>query len=51
MHAPIDTAQLADAQHVADKLTELPKDALLFVAGYVEGRLDQRKASERVPPQ
>ena len=30
-----DLAKISDAQAVADKLAKLPKDALLYIAGYV----------------
>lgn len=33
----IDPAQLADAEDVAGKLQLLPKDALMYIAGFVEG--------------
>lgn len=33
----IDTSKLSDAQTVAEKLTGLPKEALLYIAGYAEG--------------
>ena len=36
-----DLAKISDAQAVADKLAELPKDALLYIAGYVEGVRDR----------
>lgn len=35
--AGIDPAKLADAQDVAGKLQQLPKDVLLYIAGYVDG--------------
>lgn len=35
--AGIDPARLADAQDVAGKLQQLPKDVLLYIAGYVDG--------------
>ena len=34
----IDTSKLSDAQTVANKLTGLPKEALLYIAGYAECR-------------
>lgn len=36
-----DLAKISDAQAVADKLAKLPKDALLYIAGYVEGVRDR----------
>lgn len=39
-----DLAKIFDVQAVADKLAELPKDALLYIAGYVDGVRD------RLPP-
>lgn len=39
-----DLAKIFDVQAVADKLAELPKDALLYIAGYVAGVRD------RLPP-
>lgn len=46
MMSTINPAKLADAQSVADKLSGLPKDALLYIAGYVEGRRDQAASGE-----
>ena len=34
--------QVATAQALADKLANLSKEALLYIAGYVEGRLDDK---------
>lgn len=39
-----DLAKISDAQAVADKLSKLPKEALLYIAGYVEG------VKDRIPP-
>ena len=36
-----DLAKISDVQAVADKLAKLPKDALLYIAGYVEGVRDR----------
>lgn len=33
--------RLADAQSIADNLALLPKDALLYIAGYAEGYRDR----------
>ena len=38
--------KLADAQSIADNLALLPKEALLYIAGYAEGRRD-RPAQKR----
>ena len=38
--------KLADVQTVADNLALLPKEALLYIAGYAEGRRD-RPAQKR----
>lgn len=43
MHRANDPAKLADAQAVAAKLIGLPKEALLYIAGYVEGCRDRPK--------
>ena len=45
----IDTSKLSDAQTVANKLTGLPKEALLYIAGYAEGCRDKptRKRREK----
>ena len=32
-----DTSKLADARTVAENLAGLPKEALLYIAGYAEG--------------
>ena len=40
MYARLDPVKLADVQTVANKLADLPKDALLYISGYVEGRRD-----------
>lgn len=40
MYMKIDPAKLADAQTVADKLATLPRDALLYISGYVGGFKD-----------
>lgn len=38
----VDLKKVSDAQAVADKLAELPKEALLYIAGYAEGIRDRR---------
>lgn len=47
-----DTNKLSDAQTVAEKLTGLPKEALLYIAGYAEGCRDRptrKRRKERRP--
>lgn len=39
--------RVADAQNVADRLAGLPEEALLYIAGYVEGVRDRPKRLER----
>lgn len=39
MHVNLEN--LADAQSIADNLALLPKEALLYIAGYAEGRRDR----------
>mgnify|MGYP000875950143 FL=1 len=36
-----DTSKLADARTVAENLAGLPKEALLYIAGYAEGYRDR----------
>ena len=43
MNMAVDPAKLADAHAVADKLTDLPQEALLYIAGYAEGSRDAAK--------
>ena len=40
--------RLADAQSIADNLALLPKDALLYIAGYAEGVRDKPKRRKKV---
>lgn len=51
MRHGFDPDKLADVQNVADKLSGLPKDALLYIAGYAEGRRDapKKRKSEKPP--
>lgn len=42
----INLDKVSDAQTVAEKLTKLPKEALLYIAGYAEGCRD-RPAQKR----
>ena len=42
-----DTNKLSDAQTVANKLTGLPKEALLYIAGYAEGCRDKPNRKRR----
>ena len=37
----VNLQNLADAQSIADNLALLPKEALLYIAGYAEGRRDR----------
>lgn len=37
-----DINKLADAKSVANKLADLPKEALLYIAGYAEGCRDKQ---------
>lgn len=37
----VDLAKLSDIQIIADKLGGLPKEALLYIAGYAEGCRDR----------
>lgn len=46
MNLAVDAAKLADAQTIADKLADLPKEALLYIAGYAEGCRDRPKSNE-----
>lgn len=41
MHVNLEN--LADAQSIADNLALLPKEALLYIAGYAEGRRGQAR--------
>lgn len=41
MLACFDPAKLADVQDVADKLEMLPREALIYIAGYAEGVKDR----------
>lgn len=36
-----DAAMLADITNIAGKLKELPKDVLLYIAGYIDGYSDK----------
>lgn len=42
-------AKVADVQYVAEKLAELPRDALMYIAGYAEGRRDAQQANAQKP--
>lgn len=37
-----DISKLADVKTVANKLADLPKEALLYIAGYAEGCRDKQ---------
>ena len=41
MNVEIEVSKLADAKSVAEKLAELPKNALIYIAGYAEGCRDR----------
>ena len=41
--------KLADVQTVADKLADLPQEALLYIAGYAEGFRDRPKGRRKKP--
>ena len=47
MYAIIDAAKLADIQELADKLAQLPESALLYIAGYAEGRADAAREQKK----
>lgn len=42
-------AKVADVQCIAEKLSELPRDALMYIAGYAEGRRDAQQANVEKP--
>lgn len=42
-----DTSKLADARTVAENLAGLPKEALLYIAGYAEGVRDKPKRRKK----
>ena len=48
----INLDRVSDAQTVAEKLTGLPKEALLYIAGYAEGCRDKptrkRRKAEKI---
>lgn len=39
--------KISDAQTIADNLAGLPKEALLYIAGYAEGFRDRPKRKRR----
>ena len=43
----IDLKKLSDVQSVVDRLSGLPKEALLYIAGYAEGWRDKPKKKRR----
>ena len=43
----INLDRVSDAQTVAEKLTGLPKEALLYIAGYAEGCRDKPTRKRR----
>lgn len=44
---PVNLEKVSEAQAVADKLAELPKEALLYIAGYAEGCRDKPKRRKK----
>lgn len=46
MNKTFDPVQLADTQTIADMLAGLPKDALIYIAGYADGRRDSPKVPQ-----
>ena len=46
----INLDRVSDAQTVAEKLTGLPKEALLYIAGYAEGCRDKPTRKKRPAP-
>lgn len=46
----IDLKRLEDAQVVADSLSGLPKEALIYIAGYAEGWRDKPKRKRKEKP-
>lgn len=51
MAGMFDTEKLADARNVAEKLSGLPRDALIYISGYSDGRRDEnRKPRRKKPP-
>lgn len=47
MSASVDNEKMVDVQIVAEKLTHLPKEALIYIAGYVEGCRDRPKDDDK----
>lgn len=45
-----DSSKLSDAQAIADKLANLPKEALIYIAGYSEGYKDKLGKETTTPP-
>lgn len=41
MDIPVDIAKISDAKAVAKKLSELPTNALIYIAGFVDGCYEQ----------
>lgn len=50
MYTRVDPEKLADAQAIAQKLVSLPKEALLYIAGYAEGCRDKPEDNKVRPP-
>ena len=47
VHPTVDPAKLADVQGVAAKLSLLPEQLLMYIAGYTEGVLAMAVCTER----
>lgn len=43
----VNLEKISEVQTVADKLAELPKEALLYIAGYAEGVRDNPKRKKK----
>lgn len=43
----VNLEKISEVQTVADKLAELPKEALLYIAGYAEGVRDKPKRKKK----
>lgn len=46
----INKDKLIDTQTIADKLANLPKEALIYIAGYSEGYKDKLGKETTTPP-
>lgn len=43
----VDINKISDTQNVADRLAGLPKEALIYIAGYAEGCRDKPRRKRR----